>query len=58
MDPKESHLYSVKRIIHYVNRTSNYGIGYSFDINASLVGFSDADWAGKRAHQAVASSRQ
>ncbi|KAK0575852.1 hypothetical protein LWI29_008162 [Acer saccharum] len=45
-DPKESHLSSVKRIISYVNGTSNYGIWYSFDTNASLVGFSDADWAG------------
>ncbi|KAK0597388.1 hypothetical protein LWI29_024823 [Acer saccharum] len=36
----------VKRIIRYVNGTSNYGIWYSFDTNASLVGFSDADWAG------------
>ncbi|KAK0588038.1 hypothetical protein LWI29_033242 [Acer saccharum] len=45
-DPKESHLSSVKRIIRYVNGTSNYGIWYSFDTNASLVGFSDADWAG------------
>ncbi|KAK0582443.1 hypothetical protein LWI29_025725 [Acer saccharum] len=45
-DPNESHLSSVKRIIRYVNGTSNYGIWYSFDTNASLVGFSDADWAG------------
>ncbi|KAK0593658.1 hypothetical protein LWI29_023887 [Acer saccharum] len=45
-DPKESHLSSVKRIIRYVNGTSNYQIWYSFDTNASLVGFSDADWAG------------
>ncbi|KAK4842847.1 hypothetical protein QYF36_000766 [Acer negundo] len=44
-DPKESHLSSVKRIIRYVNGTYNYGIWYSFDTNASLVGFSDADWA-------------
>ena len=45
-DPKESHLSSIKRIIRYVNGTSNYGIWYSFDTNASLVGFSDTDWAG------------
>ena len=29
-----------------MNGTSNYGIWYSFDTNASLVGFSDADCAG------------
>ncbi|KAI9164699.1 hypothetical protein LWI28_000433 [Acer negundo] len=45
-DPKESHLSSVKTIIRYVNGTSNYGIWYSVDTNASLVGFSDVDWAG------------
>ena len=27
-----------------MNGTSNYGIWYSFDTNASLVGFSDEDW--------------
>ncbi|KAK0578784.1 hypothetical protein LWI29_016146 [Acer saccharum] len=45
-DPKESHLSSVKRVIRFVNGTSNYGIWYSFDTNPSLVGYSDADWAG------------
>ncbi|KAK4848808.1 hypothetical protein QYF36_017638 [Acer negundo] len=44
-DPKESHLSSVKRIICFVNGTSNYGIWYSFDTNAGLIGFSDAYWA-------------
>ena len=45
-DPKESHLSSVKRVIRFVNGTSNFGIWYSFDTNPSLVGYSDADWAG------------
>ncbi|KAK0593555.1 hypothetical protein LWI29_006532 [Acer saccharum] len=45
-NPKESHLVTVKRIIRFVNGTSNHGIWYSFDTNPSLVGFSDADWAG------------
>ena len=45
-DHKESHLSSVKRVICYMNGTSNYGIWYSFDTNPSLVGYSDADWAG------------
>ncbi|KAK1551769.1 hypothetical protein Q3G72_004368 [Acer saccharum] len=45
-DPKESYLSSVKRVIRFVNGTSNYGIWYSFDTNPSLVGYSDADWAG------------
>lgn len=45
-NPKETHLKAVKRIIRYVNGTSNYGIWFSKDTNTYLVGFSDADWAG------------
>ena len=45
-DPKESHITVVKRIIRYISGTLDYGILYSKDTNISLVGFSDADWAG------------
>ena len=31
--PKESHLTAVKRIIHYINGTFDYGIWYSKDSN-------------------------
>ena len=41
--PKESHLTAVKRIIRYINGTSNYGILYSRDSNECLAGYSDAD---------------
>ena len=44
--PKESHLTAVKRIITYVNGTPDYGLWYSNDSNACLVGYLDADWAG------------
>ena len=44
--PKESHLTAVERIIRYVNGTPDYGLWYSKDSNASLAGYSDADWAG------------
>ena len=44
--PKESHLTAVKRIIGYVNGTLDYGLWYSKDFNACLVGYLDADWAG------------
>ena len=43
---KESHLTVVKRIIRYINGTSDYGLWYSKDSNACLVGYLDADWAG------------
>ena len=44
--PKESHISAVKRIICYVNRTSDYGIWYLKDSNDYLAGYLDADWAG------------
>ena len=40
---KESHLTAVKRIIRYVNGTSDYGLWYSKDSNAYLAGYSDAN---------------
>ena len=43
--PKESHFTAVKRIIRYINGTSDYGIWYSRDSNECLVGYLDADWA-------------
>ena len=43
--PKESHLTVVKRIICYINGTSDYGIWYSRDLNECLVAYSYADWA-------------
>ncbi|XP_065624874.1 uncharacterized mitochondrial protein AtMg00810-like [Quercus suber] len=43
---KESHLTAVKRIIRYVNGTSDYGIWYTKDSNECLAGYLDADWAG------------
>ena len=44
--PKESHLTTVKRIIRYINGTSDYGIWYSRDSNECLAGYSDANRAG------------
>ena len=41
--PKESHLTADKRIIRYINGTSNYGIWYSRDSNECLAGYSNAD---------------
>ena len=43
---KESHMTAVKRIIRYVNGTSDYGIWYSKDLNDCLADYLDADWAG------------
>ncbi|XP_045791568.1 uncharacterized protein LOC123886280 [Trifolium pratense] len=43
--PKMSHLVQVKRILKYVNGTSDYRILYSQTKNSTLVGYCDADWA-------------
>ncbi|WJX52062.1 hypothetical protein P8452_38206 [Trifolium repens] len=45
-DPKVSHLTQVKRILKYVNGTSDYGIMYSHCKKSTLYGYCDADWAG------------
>ncbi|KAG5038153.1 hypothetical protein JHK86_018993 [Glycine max] len=45
-NPKISHLNQVKRILKYVNGTSDYGIMYCHCSDSMLVGYCDADWAG------------
>ncbi|CAL8150697.1 unnamed protein product [Prunus armeniaca] len=45
-DPKESHLFAVKRIIKYVSRTFEFGLWYTYDTCVNLIGYSDADWTG------------
>jgi hypothetical protein len=44
-DPKMSHLTQVKRILKYINNTSDYGILYSSCENTKLIGYYDADLA-------------
>ena len=44
-DPRTSHLEVVKRILKYVNGTSDFRILYSYDTTSILVGYCDADWA-------------
>jgi len=46
VEPKMSHLTQVKRILRYINSTSDYGILYSSSENSKLIGYCDADWAG------------
>jgi len=41
-----SHLTKVKRILKYINSTSNYEILYSYNENSKLMGYFDNDWAG------------
>ena len=44
-NPTEAHLTAVKRILRYLKGTINLALKYK-DQPASLIGYSDADWAG------------
>ena len=44
--PREPHLIAVKRIFRYLKGTSNLGLWYPRESDFSLVGYSDADFAG------------
>ena len=46
VNPKESHMIALKRIIKYVKTTTNFGVWYNKDTNNVLVGYSNANWAG------------
>ena len=46
VNPKESHVIALKKIIKYVKTTVDFGVWYSKDINDVLAGYFDADWAG------------
>ena len=46
--PTKEHWTAVKRILRYLKGTPNYGLTYSRNVNTdgTLIGYSDADWAG------------
>ena len=43
VNPKESHMITLKRVIKYVKTTVDFGVWYSKDTNDVLVGYSDVD---------------
>ena len=43
VNPKESHMISLKRIIKYVKTTVDFGVWYSKDTNDVLAGYSDVN---------------
>ena len=45
-EPHELHWKVAKRILRYIKGTHTYGIQYSSNGNADLVGYTDSDWAG------------
>jgi len=42
-EPKMSHLTQIKRILKYINSTSDYKILYSYSGNSMLMGYCDVD---------------
>ncbi|XP_052477156.1 secreted RxLR effector protein 161-like [Gossypium raimondii] len=42
--PLDQHLKAVKRILRYLQGTTDYGIGFTVASRMSLVGYSDANW--------------
>nr|GEW77429.1 ribonuclease H-like domain-containing protein [Tanacetum cinerariifolium] len=45
-DPRESHFAALKRILRYVVRTVDFGRQLYVSATTSLVGYTDANWAG------------
>ena len=45
-NPKESHLFTVKRIIRYLKGTINLDLWYSKQSSLDLLGYTDADYGG------------
>ncbi|GJT66121.1 ribonuclease H-like domain-containing protein [Tanacetum coccineum] len=45
-DPREPHLFALKRILRYVQGTLHYGLQLFSSSTTDLFAYSDADWAG------------
>jgi len=45
-NPKKSHFTTAKRIIKYLQGTTNVGLWYPSEVSLNLVGYSDSDFAG------------
>ena len=45
-NPKESHFNAAKRIMKYLQGTTNVGLWYPSEVSLNLVGYSDSDFAG------------
>ena len=56
-NPKESHLSAVKRIFRYLNGSTSTGLWYPHISNFTIVGYSDADYAGCKLDRKSTSGR-
>ena len=46
LDPKESHLSAIKKILRYLVGTKSIGLWYSKNTPLELIGYSDSDFTG------------
>ncbi|KAI5348478.1 hypothetical protein L3X38_001365 [Prunus dulcis] len=44
--PTKKHMGIAKRVLRYIQGTLSYGVEFTMDMNAVLIGFCDSDWAG------------
>jgi hypothetical protein len=44
--PKETHWIKAKHALRYLRGTVGYGLRYASNVDMSLQGYVDADWAG------------
>ena len=45
-NPKEAHVFAIKRIFRYLKGTTKFGLWYPKGNELTLVAYTDADWAG------------
>ena len=46
VEPRRVHWIAAKHVLRYLKGTIDYGLRYTSDHEMSLVGYTDADWAG------------
>ena len=46
VEPRRVHWIAAKHVLRYLKGTVDYGLRYTYDHEMSLVGYTDADWAG------------
>jgi hypothetical protein len=46
VEPRRVHLVAAKHVMRYLKGTMDYGLSYDGDHDFTLIGYTDADWAG------------
>jgi hypothetical protein len=44
--PKQTHWIATKHVLRYLQGTIGYGLRYATNVDLSLEGYANADWAG------------